>query len=221
MGRMTGGRPGLDRVLHQQAGREGVQGADGCEIELGQGVAGSLGHGLVGVRARRLSSARTRSRISAAAFSVKVTAATDCIGTGSASGCHERADAVDEDARLAGPGSRGDEDRLVERVSCAQPGVPVGQLVGPRSCAILRRPRDDARLTGEHPGVVRQLGGLRAATRSGPRWCVPRDRRGRRPSSRSPWSARWGAEETGRPRCRRPRPTAPRRWPRQCRRVTG
>ena len=70
----------LDRALAQEVGAERVDGADAGQLELGQrGVEARLllGRGLRRVRSRSIS-ARRRSFISPAAFSVKVTATMPC-----------------------------------------------------------------------------------------------------------------------------------------------
>ena len=89
-------QPGLDRVLHQDPLREGVQGADGGRVEVVERLVGRSALSLPASRVAQAFSnrARSRSRSSAPAFSVNVTAA--IAGQRDAVGQHQRSHPVDQ-----------------------------------------------------------------------------------------------------------------------------
>ena len=107
--------PGFDRVLGQESLRERVQRRHRGAVELLEGDR-RLRRAAATVSAPRAvasSARRIRSRSSAAAFSVKVTAAISRMGTSRRD--DQRDDPVDQGLGLARSRARFDEERLVER----------------------------------------------------------------------------------------------------------
>ena len=117
-------KSGLDRVLREDALRERVQCGHRGSVELFERARGPTATTSGRLRvAARSSARRMRSRSSAAAFSVNVTAAISRIGHGAHG--DQRHDAVDERLRLARSRARLHEQGVVEIADDRRGGVVV------------------------------------------------------------------------------------------------